>query len=137
MSQQLIKDCIDSMCFNCAKRILHFQIFTFTTQSPSSSYYWLMKYLDEKKKQETTKASTIAALGCGVCFGLLEKFSQTEYLEQVANDIRASGIQFNDFRISLTAPNLSTLREVNRITKCLIKTLPSQRQQFISNFKIG
>jgi hypothetical protein len=75
-----------------------------------------MKYLDEKKKQETTTTTT-GALGCGICFGLLEKFSQTEYLEQVANDIRASGIQFNDFRISLTAPNLSTLREVNRITK--------------------
>ena len=127
MSQQLIKDCVDSMCFNCAKRILHFQIFTFTTQSPSSSYYWLMKYLDEKKKQETT---TSGALGCGICFGLLEKFSQTEYLEQVANDIRASGIQFNDFRISLTAPNLSTLREVNRITKKCLIIVPDDRPIF-------
>jgi hypothetical protein len=74
-----------------------------------------MKYLEEKKKLEA-KAST-TALGCGICFGLLEKFSQTEYLEQVANDIKASGIQFNDFRISLTAPNLSTLREVNKMKK--------------------
>ncbi len=84
-----------------------------------------MKYLDEKKKQETaTTTTTPAALGCGICFGLLEKFSQTEYLEQVDKDIRASGIQFNDFRISLTAPNLSTLREVNRIRKKMFNYIP-------------
>lgn len=116
MSHQLITDCINSICFNCAKRILHFQLFTFTTQSPNSSYYWLMKLLDEKKKNETNTSSSLSSLGCGICFGLLEKFSQTEYLEQVANDIKASGIQFKDFRISLTAPNLSTLREVNSYT---------------------
>ena len=118
--QQLITDCINSICFNCAKRILHFQLFTFTTQSSSASYYWLMKLLEEKKKLETTLSSSSASLGCGICFGLLEKFSQNEYLEQVAAEIKASGIQFTDFRISLTAPNLSTLREVTNMKSLFI-----------------
>jgi hypothetical protein len=78
-SRQLIIDVINSMCFNCAKRLLHFQLFTFTSQSSSSSYYWIMQLLEEKKKSEVDSTS----LGCGICFGLLEKFSQTDYLEQV------------------------------------------------------
>lgn len=34
-------------------------------------------------------------------------------LFKLANDINNAGIQFKDFRISLTAPNNTALREVN------------------------
>ena len=78
-SEQIVRDAIDSMCFNCAKRLLHFQLFTHTSTSSSSSYFWIMKYLEDKKKKE----SESAPVGCGICFGLLEKYSQPVYLEQV------------------------------------------------------
>ena len=78
-TEQKIRDAIDAMCYNCSKRLLHFQLFTQTSTSSSSSYFWIMKYLEEKKKKELESAP----VGCGICFGLLEKYSQTAYLEQV------------------------------------------------------
>ena len=39
------------------------------------------------------------------------KFS-FNYFDKLADNINTCGIQFNDFRISLTAPNLIALREV-------------------------
>lgn len=128
-SQQLIKDIIDSMCLSCAKRLLHFQLFTIATSSHTSSYYWIQEYLYEKKKAEQNSTDF---KGCGLCFGLLEKYSHESYLREVnqslirqhhaigliffnfklADEIKNSGIQFKDFRISLTAPNSSALREV-------------------------
>ena len=78
-SEQLIRNVIDSMCFNCAKRLLHFQLFTVTTASQSSNYFWIIEMLAEKRKNEKNDAPS----GCGICFGLLEKFSSTEYLTEV------------------------------------------------------
>lgn len=81
MSEQLVKDIIDSMCINCAKRLLHFQLFTITAGCNKTKHYWIQEYLNEKKKREN-EAST--ALGCGICFGLLENFSQQSYLKEVS-----------------------------------------------------
>jgi hypothetical protein len=45
-----------------------------------------MKYLEDKKKKE----SESAPVGCGICFGLLEKYSQPVYLEQVFHTLNLS-----------------------------------------------
>jgi hypothetical protein len=79
MSEQLIREVIDSMCFPCAKRLLHFQLFTCTSGSEKTNYYWIIELLREKKNRE----ANLPPQGCGVCFGMLEKFSQTEFLTQV------------------------------------------------------
>jgi hypothetical protein len=78
-SEKIIRDVIDSMCLPCAKRMLHFQLFTMTSSTQSSKYYWIVEMLNEKKKRETDSEP----LGCGICFGLLEKYSQKPYLTQV------------------------------------------------------
>ena len=108
MNEELIKDVIDSICLPCAKRILHFQLFTTTASSLASNYHWIQLYLNEKRKKE----ENVEPIGCGICFGLLEKYSQEAFLNQFANDINSSGIQFRDFKISLTTSNISSLREV-------------------------
>ena len=79
MSEQLVKDVIDSICLPCAKRILHFQLFTMTSVTKSSNYYWIVEMLNAKKLAETNSEP----LGCSICFGLLERYSQTPYLTQV------------------------------------------------------
>lgn len=79
MSEKLIKDTIDSMCFTCCKRLLHFQLFTITAGCEKTNHYWIQEYLVEKKKNE----SILPPSGCGICFGLLEKFSQEPYLREV------------------------------------------------------
>ena len=75
---QLIKDVIDSICYPCARRMIHFQYFVLTSNSQNSNY-WITEYLKEKRIKETGAPP----MGCGVCFGLLEKYSQTEYLTDV------------------------------------------------------
>lgn len=131
-SVQLVKDVIDSLCYNCCKRLFHFQLFTVTTTVQNSNYYWIIEYLNEKKQREVNSGTFT---GCGICFGLLEKYSHNEYLTQVsgqsqtsqrvglwfsplllklANEINSSGIQFKDFRISATMPNTISMREVGR-----------------------
>jgi hypothetical protein len=77
--EKLIKDVIDSICFPCAKRILHFQLFTQTASSENSNYHWIQLYLNEKRKMEENADPQ----GCGICFGLLERFSQDKFLRQV------------------------------------------------------
>lgn len=79
MYEQLIKDIIDSMCLPCARRMLYFPLFSMSSNLSSSRYYWIMEYLNEKKTNENDKEP----LGCGICFGLLEKYSQTPYLNKV------------------------------------------------------
>ena len=78
MNKQLIIDCIDSMCVTCAKRLFHIELFTATKTTVESNYNWIVELLNEKKKNEMS-----SSLGCGICFGMLEKYSQTEYLNQV------------------------------------------------------
>lgn len=78
MNQQLIRNVIDSLCMQCAKRMLHMQLFTATKSTAESNYNWIVELLSEKKLKEAN-----TQLGCGVCFGLLEKFSQQDYLKQV------------------------------------------------------
>lgn len=77
-NKQLIKDLIDSLCLTCSKRILHMELFTQTKSTAESNYNWIVELLNEKRKNETN-----LLLGCGVCFGILEKHSQNEYLQQV------------------------------------------------------
>ncbi len=77
--KQLIKDVIDSLCYPCARRMIHFQYFVLTSNSQNTSNYWITEYLKEKRIKETETPP----IGCGVCFGLLEKYSQTEYLTDV------------------------------------------------------
>lgn len=80
MSEQIIKDTIDSMCLTCCKRLLHFQLFTITSGCSKTNHYWIQEYLSEKKKRENEFYSDF---GCGVCFGLLERFSKDSYLREV------------------------------------------------------
>lgn len=80
MSEQLIKDTIDSMCLNCCKRLLHFQLFTITSACNKTNHYWIQEYLNEKKKREK---ESMTPLGCGICFGLLESYSQESFLKEV------------------------------------------------------
>lgn len=117
-SVQLVKNVIDSLCYNCCKRLFHFQLFTVTTTVQSANYYWIIEYLNEKKQREQNPGNAFS--GCGICFGLLEKFSHNEYLTQLANEINSSGIQFKDFRISATMPNQISMRE-----KFIVATLNS------------
>ena len=77
--KQLVKDVIDSICFPCARRIIHFQYFVMTSSSQNSNTYWITEYLKEKRTLETKGP----LIGCGICFGLLEKYSQSEYLTEV------------------------------------------------------
>lgn len=79
MYEQLLKDIIDSMCLPCARRLLYFPLFSMSSNSSSTKYYWIMEYLNEKKLAEQNKEP----IGCGICFGLLEKYSQTPYLNKV------------------------------------------------------
>lgn len=79
MTEALIKDVVDSLCFTCCKRILHFQLFTITAGCENSRFFWIQQYLNEKKKKDADAPPA----GCGVCFGLLEKYSQDTYLRQV------------------------------------------------------
>ena len=117
MSQQLVRDVIDSMCLPCARRIFYFQLFTFAPDSPN---FWITEHLNAKKANEKDKPP----IGCGICFGLLEKYSQTEFLTELAAKINGSGIEFKDFRISLTAPNLSTVRE--KFVQLLLESIPHE-----------
>jgi hypothetical protein len=78
MNRQSITDCIDSLCLTCAKRLLHIELFTANKSTSGSNYYWIVEYLNEKKKKEEHQS-----IGCGICFGLLEKYSQPQYLSQV------------------------------------------------------
>ena len=81
-SRELIKNVIDSMCMNCCKRLLHFQLFTITAGCEKTNHYWIQEYLNEKMKREKDDEK---GLGCAVCFGLLERFSQDSYLREVQN----------------------------------------------------
>ena len=77
---KLIKDVIDSMCSECTKRLLHFQLFTMTSATASSNYYWIYQYINEKKENELKSNEPP---GCGICFGLLGKYSQQSFLKEV------------------------------------------------------
>lgn len=118
--KQLVRDVIYSMCFPCARRIIPFQYFVVTSDSQKSSKsYWVTEYLKEKRVREAVPA---VPSGCGICFGLLEKYSQTEYLTELADQVNNYGIQFKDFRISLTTPNVSVLRE--KFIRLLLDNIP-------------
>lgn len=79
-TQELIKSILDSICFQCAKRMMHFQLFTATSNSNTTKYYWIQEYIAEKRKNEFNSTDF---KGCGVCFGLLEKYSHESYLKEV------------------------------------------------------
>lgn len=51
-------------------------MFTFKSDSPN---YWITEHLNAKKAKEKGQPPA----GCGICFGLLEKYSQTEFLTEV------------------------------------------------------
>lgn len=78
MNKQLIINVIDSLCLTCAKRLLHIELFTATKSTAESNYNWIVDYLNEKKAKEQNEL-----LGCGICFGILEKYSQKAYLQEV------------------------------------------------------
>ena len=80
-SDKLIRNVIDSICYQCCKRMFHFQLFTCT--SNSTKYDWIAELLNEKKQNEAS--NDYVPVGCGVCFGLLEKFSQEPFLKDVIN----------------------------------------------------
>lgn len=80
MSEQIVKNIIDSLCWNCTKRILHFQLFTLTASCQTTNYSWIQKYVEQKKISEQSSQDF---KGCGVCFGLLEKYSDQSYLTEV------------------------------------------------------
>jgi hypothetical protein len=87
MIKKIIKDIIDSICLTCVKRIFHFQYFTLQN---TSKYYWITEILNEKKLKEVS-----SELGCGICFGLLEKYSQHSHLNEVDYKI----IELKNFEI--------------------------------------
>jgi hypothetical protein len=80
MSDKLIRNVIDSICFQCAKRMLHFQLFTKT--SADSKYDWIVELLSEKRQNEMVNEN-YEYLGCSVCFGMLEQFSREAFLKRV------------------------------------------------------
>ncbi|CAF0902277.1 unnamed protein product [Brachionus calyciflorus] len=119
MTELLLKNIIDSLCWTCTKRIFHFQLFTVTASCENKSYFWIQKYLEEKKLKEHNSKDF---QGCGICFGLLEKYSDESFLKELADRVNNCGIQFRDFRISLTASNVSTLRE--KFIELLLESIP-------------
>lgn len=79
-TKQMIKDVINSMCLPCVRRVIHFQYFVMTSETAKNDKtYWITEYLKEKRSRELNAPPE----GCGICFGLLEKYSQTEYLTDV------------------------------------------------------
>jgi hypothetical protein len=75
--KELILNIIDSLCMTCVKRLFNFTVFALPE---TSANYWFVEAISNKRKLESNSSQS---MGCGVCFGILEKYSQKEYLQSV------------------------------------------------------
>jgi len=98
-----IKNCVDSMCRNCLLRLVSLN------QTQQKLYLNESRniYADMVNRNKATSTRN----GCGICFGIMEAYSQEEFIHEIKEALDKEGNEFDDFRVSLSIPNFTYLRE--------------------------